>query len=224
MDWLCLMFSEHFNTINPGKSLKNAEGCRWTLFILAEWTCEADFYKGFQVVSLLFYSVLLASSSSSSSTASSCWTSGPDSSHTGRGGAVSGHLWEVRLWKRPCSSSADPSSRLMIPCKSWGVDLLVWDMSDRCCSRTNFVGLFSCWFRLTVGWLPNSLNGTYPWNSVHAHSQLFACCCSVFEMYYFVFTLVFRRKYWSTHHSLHFANRGMNVCKCCMKPLVIHWV
>lgn len=31
-----------------------------------------------------------------------------DSSHTGRGGADSGHLWEVRLWNRPHPSSADP--------------------------------------------------------------------------------------------------------------------
>lgn len=117
-----------------------------TLIILAEWTCEGDFYKGFQVVSPLFHLVLLASSSSS--TASSCWTSCPDSSRE-QTQDICGKWDYGRGRARPLLT---PAHGLTIPCERWGVDLLVWDMSDRCCSRTNFLGLFSCWFHLTVAW------------------------------------------------------------------------
>lgn len=60
---------------------------------------------------------LLLARSSSFSSDSSRWTSSPDSSHTGRGGADSGHLWEVRLWNRPpvLSWPQPPRSQFMIP-------------------------------------------------------------------------------------------------------------
>lgn len=58
--------------------------------------------------SLLLHSCFLPSfPSHSSSNDSPCWTSSPVSSHTGRGGAHSGHLREVRLWNGPHPSSFD---------------------------------------------------------------------------------------------------------------------
>lgn len=65
--------------------------------------------------SCLLSPLLLACSSSSS--VSSWWTSSPDNSHTGRGGADSGYLGEVRLWNRPPVLSWPQASlsQFMIP-------------------------------------------------------------------------------------------------------------